>query len=103
MSDHSAEIRQLEEQIAEMRRKDAEFAALLPEHRLAITLHKNLCHHNHTDGCGWEYESDKNGAQWTGHAHSRYLLKARMVLSFCDKHGVSTEDALGLIKIATEY
>jgi hypothetical protein len=103
MSDHSAQIKQLEEQIAEMRKQDAEFAALQPEYRLAITLHKSLCHHNHTDGCGWEYEGDKNGANWLGHAHSRYLLKARRVMSFCDKHNVSVEAALGLIEVATAY
>lgn len=28
--------------------------------RLATALHKLVCHHNHVDGCGWEYGSWDN-------------------------------------------
>lgn len=39
---------------------------------LAELLHNYLCHHNHTDGCGWYYESwDKPG--WS---KNWYLEKA---------------------------
>jgi hypothetical protein len=48
---------------------------------LAIYLHSNFCHYNHTDGCGWEYEYSKDGNgktqhNWTGYSHKDYLEKA---------------------------
>lgn len=102
MSEHSAEIRRLEEQIADLRRKDAEFAALAPEHRLAITLHKMLCHHNHMDGCGWEYEYESitKLPNWNGHAHAHYLRKARLVHACCQRLNIQTSDAIELLTIA---
>lgn len=40
--------------------------------RLATWMHEKGCHHNHTDGCSWEYEAD-----WTGHAHKHWLEEAK--------------------------
>lgn len=64
---------------AEAELKEAEAASheSTPEQQLAIGLHSALCHSNHTDMCGWEYEiQGSDGHQWDRHAHSSYLKKA---------------------------
>lgn len=98
---NAEQIKKLEEEIAKLKKQDADFAALIPEHQVANTLHKMLCHHNHTDGCSWEYEcwegTDKS-IDWNGHAHSRYLTKARNVLDFCKWNKVAPEKAIGLLE-----
>lgn len=81
---------------------DREFKALLPEHQLAISLHSLLCHHNHVDGCGWEYEGYSGHTDWGGHAHGRYLGKARRILIQCSDHNISADVALEIIKMAGE-
>lgn len=48
---------------------------------LAIDLHTSLCRWNHTDGCGWEYEIERNGEhRWGTHSHADYLNKAEALL-----------------------
>jgi hypothetical protein len=44
--------------------------------KMAIYLHSNFCHHNHTDACGWEYEFNAKGHDWTGYSHKHYLQEA---------------------------
>lgn len=44
---------------------------------LAELLHKRLCHHNHIDGCGWDYDTWDNTGKYN--ARSEYLTKARAV------------------------
>lgn len=90
---------------------DKEFAELPEEYRLAITLHSMLCHYNHTDGCGWEYEYlqkpkgwiGKAAADWNGHAHSKYLTKARKVMSCCHRSNISVDVAIEVMNIAQEF
>jgi hypothetical protein len=90
---------------------DKAFAELPEEHRLAITLHEMLCHHNHVDGCSWEYEYLEKprgwvgpaATNWDGHAHSRYLSKARLVLACCNRNKISADAAIEIMKIAKEY
>lgn len=89
---------------------DRVFETLPEEHRLAITLHKMLCHWNHTDGCGWEYEAlpvpagwvGPRPADWNGHAHSRYLQKALKVQHICKEHGIDTDVAITVLQAAQE-
>jgi hypothetical protein len=89
---------------------DKAFSELSEEQRLAITLHSMLCHHNHIDGCGWEYEYlqrpagwvGQAPADWAGHAHSRYLTKARNVIDYCNRHKVTTDAAIEIMKIAKD-
>ena len=98
-------IKELEEEIKKLQEADAKFLALTPEQQLAITLHKMLCHHNHVDGCGWEYEynSQTKSTEWNGHAHSRYLSKAQKISRACERLNIKVEDAIGLIELANGY
>jgi hypothetical protein len=60
---------------------------------LAVALHTLLCHWNHTDACGWEYETGE--IAWAqGYAHTQYLEKARNVLA------VSGLDARTVLTVA---
>lgn len=43
---------------------------------LAITIHSATCNWNHTDGCGWYYETVDGEATWTRWGHQRALIKA---------------------------
>jgi hypothetical protein len=57
------------------------------EQELAEILHAKFCHSNHTDGCGWDYET------WgypSSHTRIRYLDKARALL------GVVSDTAEGI-------
>ena len=47
---------------------------------LAEALHDMLCRWNHTDGCGWFYETDEK-TKWSGYAHKAYLDKARKLMN----------------------
>lgn len=59
-----------------------EYIQTLPENKqLAIWLHSKLCHHNHTDGCGFFYEIHDLEDNWEGYAHKEYLEKADDVLA----------------------
>jgi len=54
------------------------------EQKLATAIHKKLCHSNHVDGCGWEYDIDTHGNHnWNerNHLSQNYLRIARQVLS----------------------
>jgi hypothetical protein len=51
---------------------------------LATVLHQTTCHFNHTDQCGWFYEtkeSDRGEFNWEGWTHKRYLEKAEKLYS----------------------
>lgn len=48
---------------------------------LAEELHSLLCVHNHTDQCGWFYETKQNSEEryefdWNGWTHKQFLEKA---------------------------
>ena len=61
---------------------EKEYESFLPENeRMAILLHDNLCHSDHTSVCGWYYE--KNGVvhDWTRNEHKRYLEKADKLIA----------------------
>jgi hypothetical protein len=90
---------------------DKVFSELPEDERLAITLHDLLCHSNHVDACGWEYEylekprgwEGPSVPDWKGHAHSRYLIKARRVQTCCRENHVSVDGAIAIMKIAQEF
>lgn len=44
--------------------------------QIAEILHARQCHSNHTDACGWHYESWNN----PGHARTRWLKKAEKTI-----------------------
>jgi hypothetical protein len=93
-----ARIAQLKAEIEKLESADKAFSEKPLNHQVAIRLHKLLCHHNHTDGCGWEYEGTTNGGEdWKGYAHARYLTKANKLLDFCCFNTIEPEVAINLI------
>lgn len=44
----------------------------------AAKLHDQECRHNHTDGCGWWYETKDD--RWSGWAHASWLKKANSII-----------------------
>jgi hypothetical protein len=43
-----------------------------------------MCTHNHTDGCGWHYESWEEGLKGKGWSKTQYIKKARKMLKIVD-------------------
>ena len=108
MSDLKSQISALEDQLENLRRQkaieDRAQAQLTPEQKLAIHLHEALCHHNHTDGCGWHYEIDKNKVHsWAkGSTHEGWLSRARKISAFCDSKHVQVDVAIDLFKFMSQ-
>jgi hypothetical protein len=66
------------------------------ERDIAELLHARDCSANHTDQCGWTYESwePTNGVQpWT---KTRYLALARWFIQICEMNKISLHAALKL-------
>jgi len=82
MGDSRDKIKQLEEDLAKAKKEQAEYDSMSEEQRLAETIHSKMCHWNHTDGCGWFYDS------WSDmHSNSskiQYLNKAKAILQEVD-------------------
>ena len=57
----------------------AKLKSLSPERRIAEFLHEKLCLRNHTDGCGWYYESWDN--YQNGYSKKRYFKMATELMS----------------------
>ena len=77
---HSKKIKELEEEISKLKAEQAELMVLPENKQLAEALHKKLCRWNHTDGCGWFYESWEK----PGFSRNDWLNKAREVLKVTD-------------------
>lgn len=94
-------IAQIEEEIKKLEREHKtllkRYENLTPEQRFATVLHDTLCVHNHTDGCGWEWEKWEN-VQKT-HAKKRYLEMARDLTA----RGLDEEQALDFITVIKGY
>lgn len=74
-----AKINQLRAQLAEEEAKLTKFTQMTEAQRLATEIHDRTCHLEHTEMCGWFYETgwtEKDHA-WT---HERYLEKAERLL-----------------------
>lgn len=87
---------------AQLETLEAEWKALnslTPLERLATMLHDSTCTWNHTDGCGWWYES-WNGATPAGNStRSGYLLKASILVN---KSGLQPETIAKVLEIWQE-
>lgn len=86
---------------AELEKLEAEkqgYDSLSAEKKLAIELHKQLCHWNHTDGCGWMYESDYDPRAWARDTRADYLRRAQALLTL----GWKPENILKVIQTATK-
>jgi hypothetical protein len=62
-----AQIRAIEAKRAELLLEKQKFEALTDTQKLADLLHTKRCTANHTDGCGWCYES------WAKPGYSRNM------------------------------
>jgi hypothetical protein len=89
---HKREVEELERKLEVLRQESS-------THVLAREFHSILCTHNHTDGCSWFYETKQGMDDWTGYAHDEYLKKAILLYCWCYDHGVSTTNALNLLKL----
>jgi polyferredoxin len=57
------------------------YVECLPKNKqIAVFLHSKLCHHNHTDYCGWYYEINGLDDDWSRSVHEEYLEKADKLL-----------------------
>jgi hypothetical protein len=74
--DIDKEIKEAEEKLAGLKAEKNRFEGLTDEQQLAELIHDTQCRWNHTDGCGWYYESwDK-----PGYSRTEYVEKARNIL-----------------------
>lgn len=78
--DYTEKIKDLEKELTELKEKQKIEGSLSPDKKLAELLHKKLCHGNHTDYCGWEYESWDN----IGYSKQNYLDQAKKILKITD-------------------
>jgi len=74
--ENSEKIKELRAKADELEKLDKENSKLPEEYRLANIIHSKQCRWNHSDGCGWHYESwDK-----IGNSRQRYIDKAKVIL-----------------------
>lgn len=86
MHNKTQKIRELQEKIDELtnelesEQEEIRRSNLDPEEiEIAELLHEELCHHNHTDGCGWYYGNW--GDKVLEYSRQQYLDKARKLIS----------------------
>jgi hypothetical protein len=107
MSDLSSQITALEDQLMNLRRQkmieDEAAKQLTPDQKLAIQLHDALCHHNHTDGCGWHYEIKNKVHEWSrGSTHDGWLSRARKISHFCLTKNVPVDTAIDIFQYMSQ-
>ena len=108
MSDLKSQIIALEDQLVNLRRQkmieDEAAKQLTPDQLLAIQMHEALCNWNHTDGCGWHYEinRDKVHSWVAGSSHDGWLGKARKISAFCQTKHVTTDTAIELFRFMSQ-
>jgi hypothetical protein len=95
MPNHQSAIDQKKAEIAALEAAQREWDALPESYKLATTLHSKFCHWNHTDGCGWGYETWEN----PGPARTLYVEKAQEVMEVAKKHNLSMEALSDLLEV----
>lgn len=70
---------------------------------VADVLHEGLCRMNHTDGCGYEYESWSNVTNTSAGSKVRWLSKARKVIDFAEENKVPVKTLTDLIIATSGY
>lgn len=97
------ELETFESDIAERRAKIAALDEVENKHgseySLAVILHRRLCHANHTDQCGWDYEFRNEMPDWNANTHAEYLHKARLMLSFLKTNAITADTLPDLINL----
>lgn len=78
--DNTENIKKLRAEADRLENLDKETSKLPQKYRLAELIHSKQCRWNHTDGCGWYYES------WDNIKYSRqeWVDKANKILSEVD-------------------
>lgn len=99
---YDKEIAKLETKIKELAKEKEILESMTADKQLAIELHDLLCTHNHTDGCSWFYEISRGEHDWTRWAHHEYWKRACVIEAFCEKHNITTTQAVQLIKVALQ-
>ncbi len=74
------EITRLQEKRDKAARDEAIFKALPLAQRVAIVMHGNLCHSDHTEHCGWHYEVNKGQHDFNGSTHRHWLGRAEKTI-----------------------
>jgi len=91
MKNYNKEIEELENKIKILKEEKKSHDLLRPAQKLATIIHDKTCRSNHTDGCGWDYES------WEGlnknSTRNSYLEKANRILT-----KVKYDDAVQVIE-----
>jgi hypothetical protein len=103
MRDLDKEILALQKQIDALEVEKKVLCELTPEKLLAVNLHDTLCHFNHVDGCGWDYEFKGKAHDWKGHVHARYLEKSHKLLRRCIDLDITPTAAISLVKEIEKY
>jgi hypothetical protein len=82
MSARLEQIRRLKEELESLEAAEKAESELPVEQRLATVLHSIFCHANHTDGCGWFYETEWDALRkWgKGSSHAHYLEWANRLI-----------------------
>ena len=83
VAEFDREISRLQEGREKAARDEAIFKALPLNQRVAIVLHTNLCHTDHTEGCGWYYEVKDGVHDFSGRgngSHQHWLSRADKTL-----------------------
>ena len=91
--DYTDEIKRLRAKADELEEAQKEHNLKSEDIRLAEYIHSKTCRSNHTDGCGWGYESWDGSTPSGNRTRSRYLEKARTILK-----DVDFESAINVIK-----
>jgi cell division septum initiation protein DivIVA len=61
---------------------------------VADFMHEKMCHHNHVDGCGWDYESwDRPGS-----TRQSWMDKATTLLANAKQEGITPSQVVLMIK-----
>lgn len=89
LRNYDEEISKLEKELKDLKQEKLEYDLLSNDKKLAIAIHSVQCTWNHTDGCGWYYESWDNPS----YSKKRYLEKANNMLEEMD-----FEQAMKVIK-----
>lgn len=89
-----AKIKALEEELSKVQEYEQKLESGSPV-ALAELLHSKKCHWNHTDGCGWEYESWER----PGHARNEYLAQAEKLLNAATTEKIPVKTLIKVINM----
>ncbi len=102
MTPTEQKIEALEKELARLKELRDEEAGWTVYQRLAVRLHDETCHHNHTDGCSWYYEISQGRHDWNASEHIKQLSKVARIEAFARSSGITTEKAVDLIIAAAK-